>query len=60
MRSSQIAEALRVAIEVQRPLFLWGPPGVGKSDLVAQVATEGGGEVRDVRLGLMDPTDINA
>jgi MoxR-like ATPases len=58
MRSFQVAEALRVAIGVQRPIFIWGPPGVGKSDVVQQVATEGGSEMRDVRLNLMDPTDI--
>lgn len=58
MRPKQIAEALNVAIEVQRPIFIWGPPGVGKSEVVEQVAKQREGELRDVRLNLMDPTDI--
>jgi hypothetical protein len=39
-------------------MFLWGAPGVGKSDLVTQVAKDLDYELRDVRLSLMDPTDI--
>lgn len=58
MRPTQVAEALRTAVKVQRPIFVWGPPGVGKSEIVEQVSTESGGEMRDVRLNLMDPTDI--
>ena len=42
----------------KRPIFLWGPPGIGKSDLVDQVTTELGGKVFDLRLAQMDPTDL--
>jgi hypothetical protein len=42
----------------QRPLFLWGPPGIGKSELVASIAEELGGVCIDLRLGQMEPTDI--
>ena len=31
---------LRMSAEKQRPLFLYGPPGVGKTAIVAQVAGE--------------------
>jgi MoxR-like ATPase len=24
--------SLRVAMQKKRPIFLWGPPGIGKSD----------------------------
>lgn len=58
MRSSDITKALGVCIAAQRPAFIWGPPGVGKSDTVAQVAASMEAELRDVRLNLMDPTDI--
>ena len=27
------------AFKKKRPLFLWGPPGIGKSDIVGQVTT---------------------
>ncbi len=30
----------RIPIERQRPLFLVGPPGIGKTDIMAQVASE--------------------
>jgi hypothetical protein len=32
--------ALRHAMKKKRPVFLWGPPGIGKSDIVAQVTDE--------------------
>jgi hypothetical protein len=44
--------------KTQRPVFLWGPPGIGKSDLVANLTKELGGLMIDLRLGQMDPTDI--
>lgn len=50
--------AIAKAIRSRRPVFLWGPPGVGKSDLVAQIGAETGREVIDVRLALWEPTDI--
>ena len=40
------------------PVFLWGPPGVGKSDIVRQAAAEEEIEVFDLRLGQMDPVDL--
>jgi hypothetical protein len=42
----------------RRPMFLWGPPGIGKSEVVAQITRELGGFMIDLRLGQMDPTDI--
>ena len=42
----------------KRPMFLWGPPGIGKSEVVAQITEELGGFMIDLRLGQMDPTDI--
>ena len=51
-------KAIRKAIKVRRPTFLWGPPGIGKSDIVKQIGDELGREVIDVRLALWEPTDI--
>jgi hypothetical protein len=51
-------KAIRKAIQVRRPTFLWGPPGIGKSDLVKQIGDDAGREVIDVRLALWEPTDI--
>jgi len=58
MRSSDIAQVLDICISNKRPAFIWGPPGVGKSDTVAQVAERRGMQLTDVRLNLLDPTDI--
>ena len=54
----QTRRSLLKAFKHQRPLFLWGPPGIGKSELVADVAEELGGYMIDLRLGQMEPTDI--
>ena len=50
--------AIAFAIKMKRPTFLWGPPGIGKSDLVSQIGTDTNREVIDVRLALWEPTDI--
>ena len=51
-------KAIRKAIQTRRPTFLWGPPGIGKSDVVKQIGEQAGREVIDVRLALWEPTDI--
>jgi len=33
-------KSLRRAFKANRPLFLWGPPGIGKSDIVKQMGEE--------------------
>lgn len=58
MRPSQVTQALTILVERKRPVFIWGPPGVGKSDIVHKVADNLGIELRDVRLNLMDPVDL--
>ena len=50
--------AIRKCLKKQRPVFMWGPPGIGKSDIVKQLGNEQGREVIDVRLSLWEPTDI--
>jgi len=40
------------------PVMLWGPPGVGKSQLVAQVGRSHDVPVIDVRLSQMEPSDL--
>ena len=56
--SVQARKSLLKAFSKKRPLFLWGPPGIGKSELVAEIAQELGGHMIDLRLGQMEPTDI--
>ncbi len=40
------------------PVMLWGPPGVGKSQIVAQVVTKYHAPVIDIRLSQMEPSDL--
>ena len=42
----------------KRPVFMWGPPGIGKSEVIAALTEELGGYMIDLRLGQMEPTDI--
>jgi hypothetical protein len=50
--------AIRKAIQTRRPVFLWGQPGIGKSDIIKQIGDDANREVIDVRLALWEPTDI--
>ncbi|MFV2054957.1 MAG: AAA family ATPase, partial [Thiohalomonadales bacterium] len=40
------------------PVMLWGAPGVGKSQMVAQVAEQHGVRLIDIRLSQMEPSDL--
>jgi len=40
------------------PVMLWGPPGVGKSDMIRQTAEQHGVPVIDIRLSQMEPSDL--
>jgi hypothetical protein len=40
------------------PVMLWGPPGVGKSQIVAQIAECHRVPVIDIRLSQMEPSDL--
>ena len=51
-------KAIHRAFKSKRPIFVWGPPGIGKSDVVKQIGEDLGAPVIDVRLSLWEPTDI--
>jgi hypothetical protein len=44
--------------KIKRPLFLWGPPGIGKSEVVAGICDDLGGKLYDLRMPLLEPTDL--
>ena len=56
MKPSEAKQALIHLTKQQRPAFIWGPPGVGKSDVMHQTADDLEYELRDMRLSTMDPT----
>lgn len=60
MNTASLTTFLNTAIrdELRHSLMIWGPPGVGKSSIVAQSASSAGLEVIDVRLSQLAPTDL--
>jgi hypothetical protein len=63
MRPAQLLTVLerefQAALHGQHtPVMLWGPPGVGKSQMVAQVAERHGMPMIDIRLSQMEPSDL--
>ena len=58
MKPSKLYEALHALIGERVPLHIWGACGVGKSQLVAQVADDLDFEFLDVRAVQLDPVDL--
>jgi hypothetical protein len=60
MKPSEVSKVIQhfASMQKQRSLFIWGPPGISKSSVIAQVAKELGYDFVDVRLSQMDPTDL--
>jgi hypothetical protein len=58
MKPSLIKESVRLAIKAKKPIFIWGSPGIGKSDIVTQVANEEKLECRTCIAVLFDPVDL--
>ncbi|MGD9970654.1 MAG: AAA family ATPase [Sulfuricurvum sp.] len=58
MRTGDTVTTIRALVESKIPTFLWGPPGIGKSSIVKQIAEEMEMECIDLRLALFDPTDL--
>src|SRR5262245_14372100 len=51
-------EFLSAAVGAHTPVMLWGPPGVGKSQIIGGIALAHGVSLIDVRLSQMEPTDL--
>jgi len=58
LNPSQLATVLSGLVESGQPTFVWGPPGVGKSDVAKQVARKTEREYIDIRALLLDPVDL--
>ena len=43
---------------IHTPVMLWGPPGVGKSQIIMQIGQEHNIPVIDIRLSQMEPSDL--
>jgi MoxR-like ATPase len=58
MKAAAISQALELLVDIRQPVFLWGPPGVGKSQIVRQTANRAGLRLIDIRAVLLDPVDL--
>jgi hypothetical protein len=58
VRPSEAVQVIERCMEVDRPCMIWGPPGIGKSDIIQQIGEKQDRPVIDLRLLLMEPTDI--
>ena len=56
---NQAKKSITRAFKKKRPIFMWGPPGIGKSDIVSQITRSyNNSHLIDIRLSLWEPTDI--
>jgi hypothetical protein len=58
LKPSELRNAILTGLEVRRPMMIWGPPGIGKSEIVQAIGEELNRRVIDIRLALWEPTDI--
>ena len=57
-RPSDAIVEIEHLIAMNRPVMLWGSPGIGKSDIIQQIGLKHKRNVIDLRLLLMEPTDL--
>jgi MoxR-like ATPase len=60
MKITAVRKFLSALVEndIMLSTMIWGPPGVGKSSVVAQVARSAGLNLTDLRLSQLAPTDL--
>jgi hypothetical protein len=58
MKPSEVLNYVITGYKARTPTFIWGPPGVGKSDVVRQAREVLDVNLIDQRLSQMDPTDL--
>ena len=57
VKATQVTNIVGRAFEANQPVFLWGPPGIGKSEIIQQITDSLGNSLMiDMRLALMEPT----
>ena len=58
VRPSDVKAEVLACIKAKRPVMLWGPPGIGKSEIIEQIGKDTKRNVIDLRLLLLEPTDL--
>jgi hypothetical protein len=55
----ELLQILEAGLATQTPAIMWGPPGIGKTDLVRAIARKHNLPLFILLASTMDPTDIN-
>lgn len=58
LRPSKITAEIHSNAKANIPTMIWGPPGVGKSQVVYQYAQSIGAKLFELRANLFDPVDV--
>lgn len=58
MKPSELTQALKCLVSIKQQAIVWGDPGLGKSQIVHQLAASLGIQLKDVRAVLLDAVDL--
>lgn len=58
IRPSLLSNELRANARANIPTMVWGPPGIGKSQIAYQVANDLNAKLFELRANLFDPVDV--
>lgn len=58
IRPSKLTNELHANAKANVPTMIWGPPGIGKSEIVYQFANSIGAKLFEMRANLFDPVDV--
>lgn len=58
LKTSLAKKAVELAIAADRPIFIWGSPGIGKSAIVKEIADSEKAKLYDVRALLLESIDL--
>lgn len=55
---TEVKNDVATLIDLNESAFVWGMPGIGKSEIIHQIAADRGALVTDIRLSAFDPVDL--
>ena len=58
IRPSLLTNELRANARANMPTMVWGPPGIGKSQIAYQIANDLNAKLFELRANLFDPVDV--
>lgn len=58
LNSEMVKSVVSANLVAGNPVMIWGAPGIGKSDVVAQIAQDRNASLIDLRLSTIDPVDL--